>query len=155
MKGSINYDETIKHGFNALIKIMDTRVNERARKLSSGEYNHLKQELAQLRDVAANPKNMLKNMTTVYRYGSMDVATYSGHAPINLSGVNMVDSFAIYAYDYYHKTGYIQQTARKNILQLNKIFQLHSATGMLNKITNHFLDFASPKRFAVRDTIQR
>ncbi len=150
----INMDETIKHGLDGLIKIIDTKMQDISKKVTVNEYKKMTQELDFIRKIAENPLEYLTapraQSAVVYRTMDFKINTLTGYCPRGIIGVRWLDGFLSCAYDYYRQDGYYKERTAARILKMNKQIQLQSATGILNKFKNYFLEFASPERFAIR-----
>jgi hypothetical protein len=155
MKQPIDIDATIKSAFNAMIKIISNKIEKTKDKKTKQEYAKLQRDMDLLREVASNPRRFFQindgpNDKYTLMDNLLDISVLSVYySPQQLQGTRLLDSLILYTADYYQDK--VQKYDTKDcILELNKIIQLKSATGVVRAL-EAFRSIAPAERFAVHE----
>lgn len=155
MKQPIDIDATIKSAFKSIIKIIEAKIEREKGKKTKQEYAKLKRDLDMLHEVGTNPADFFKrNSGPNDKYTLMnkllDISVLSAHySPQHIQGTRLLDSLILCTADYYQDKVQRYDT-KDNILELNKIIQLESATGLVRAL-GAFRSIAPAEHFAVRE----
>ena len=158
MEQPISIDATIKLAFRSVIKIIENKLERTKSQRTSEEYANLKNDVGYLRGIASNPEaffNNKKESSDIFtELGKLlDISILSGYSLQYFKGTRLLDSLMLYANEYYNAEEWntaVRNESMKNILALNKIIQLKSATGLVRAV-GLFRSLAPAENFAMRE----
>ena len=149
-KPRVDIEETIKVAFSEIVKLIERNLQHMKSSISPKRQAKLSQDLSMLRMVSLNPIGYFMRNTNVDEIVKKfsDLARFSTYlSSQNIDGKWLLESLILYT-SYFCQDDFSQYDVEKNIIELNKIIQLRSATGIM-WIVSLFLKKTPAKHFAV------
>ena len=149
-KHRVDIEETIKIAFGEVVKLIEHNLQRAKSSISPKRQAKLSQDLSMLRMVSLNPIAYFVRNSKVDEIVKKfsDLARFSTYVSSqNIEGDWLLESLIIYT-SYFCQDDFSQYDVEKNIIELNKMIQLRSATGIM-RVVSLFLKKTPAKNFAV------
>lgn len=149
-KPRVDIEETIKVAFCEIVKLIEHNMQSMKSSISPKRQVKLSQDLSALRMISLNPTGYFmrnSNVDEIVKKFSY-LARFSTYlSSQSIEGNWLLESLILYT-SYFYQDDFSQYDVEKNIIELNKIIQLRSATGIM-RIVSLFLKKTPAKHFAV------